>query len=109
MSKQNGALGYDYFHLLPHPLKYNVETMCYIPLMTRLGIINLWGWSITAGIIMNMSISYEGVASAHIVLGLCLYRYYHVHGLMKMCKSSICLRHSMDLFIFFPYDVAYGG
>jgi hypothetical protein len=43
--------------------------------MTRLGIINLWGgWSITAGIIMNMGISYEGVASAHIVLDLCLYR-----------------------------------
>ncbi|KAB2009801.1 hypothetical protein ERO13_D10G172225v2, partial [Gossypium hirsutum] len=30
---------------------------------------------------------------------------YPVHGLMKMCKSSICLCHSMSLFLF-AYGIA---
>ncbi|KAJ6951427.1 hypothetical protein NC653_040750 [Populus alba x Populus x berolinensis] len=29
----------------------------------------------------------------------------HVHGLTKMCKSSICLCHSMSLFLF-VYGIA---
>ncbi|KAJ6973734.1 hypothetical protein NC653_033923 [Populus alba x Populus x berolinensis] len=38
-------------------------------------------------------------------MSLCVYididiDIYHVHGLTKMCKSSICICHSMSLFLF---------
>ena len=37
-------------------------------------------------------------------MGLCVY-IDPVHGLTKMCKSSICLCHSMSLFLF-AYGIA---
>nr|KJB62522.1 hypothetical protein B456_009G421000 [Gossypium raimondii] len=37
-------------------------------------------------------------------MNLCVY-IYPIHGLTKMCKSSICRCHSMSLF-FFAYGIA---